>query len=186
LQINSGGAIFANSPIYGASSLLQYNLTGGYTRNLEWTSDIATIGTTPGYPNNVQISNNTTLNYYRATNTGPKGINGNLIIDAGSSFSYGAITTGGALSVKGNVTNAGNISLCSSGTLGDDLKRINTFEKKLRVITGLEDINTKGPIYKSEKGESKESFTLDDLNSSLDLKFQEDFEDQPKFKELNI
>jgi murein DD-endopeptidase MepM/ murein hydrolase activator NlpD len=69
-------------------------------------------------------------------------------------------------------------------TLGDDLKRINTFEKKLRVITGLEDINTKGPVYKSEKDDSKESFTLDDLNSSLDLKFQEDFEDQPKFKEL--
>jgi murein DD-endopeptidase MepM/ murein hydrolase activator NlpD len=69
-------------------------------------------------------------------------------------------------------------------TLGDDLRRINTFEKKLRVITGLEDINTKGPIYKSEKGESKESFTLDDLNSSFDLKFQEDFEDLPKFKEL--
>jgi murein DD-endopeptidase MepM/ murein hydrolase activator NlpD len=69
-------------------------------------------------------------------------------------------------------------------TLGDDLKRINTFEKKLRVITGLEDINSKGPVYKSEKDESKDSFTLDDLNSSLDLKFQEDFEDQPKFKEL--
>jgi murein DD-endopeptidase MepM/ murein hydrolase activator NlpD len=69
-------------------------------------------------------------------------------------------------------------------TLGDDLKRINTFEKKLRVITGLEDINTKDPVYKSEKDDSKESFTLDDLNSSLDLKFQEDFEDQPKFKEL--
>ena len=122
LQINSGGAIVTNSPIYGASSLLQYNATGNYNRNAEWTSDIATIGTTPGYPNNVQISNNTTLNYYRASNTGPKGMNGNLVIDAGSSLSYGAITTGGALSVKGNVTNAGNISLCSSGTLGDDLK----------------------------------------------------------------
>ena len=121
-QINSGGYFDNGSPIYGSSSLLQYNSTGIYNRSLEWTSDIATIGTTPGYPNNVQISNNTTLNYYRASNTGPKGINGNLIIDAGSSLSYGAITTGGALSVKGNVINAGNISLCSSGTLGDDLK----------------------------------------------------------------
>ena len=121
-QINSGGYFDNGSPIYGSSSLLQYNSMGNYNRSLEWTSDIATIGTTPGYPNNVQISNNTTLNYYRASNTGPKGINGNLIIDAGSSLSYGAITTGGALSVKGNVTNAGNISLCSSGTLGDDLK----------------------------------------------------------------
>lgn len=68
-------------------------------------------------------------------------------------------------------------------TLGDDLKRINTFEKKLRVITGLEDISTKGPVYK-DKGEDKESFTLEDLNSSMDLKFEEDIEDQPRFKEL--
>jgi hypothetical protein len=122
LQININGSITGNSPRYGSSSLLQYNSTGTYNRNLEWTSDIATIGTTPGYPHNVQISNSTTLNYYRATNTGPKGINGNLVIDAGSSLSFGATSTGGALSVKGNVTNAGNISLCSSGTLGDDLK----------------------------------------------------------------
>ncbi len=120
-QINSGGFFNNGSPTYGSSSLLQYNSTGIYNRSLEWTSDIATIGTTPGYPNNVQISNGTALNYYNAA-TGPKGINGNLVIDAGSSLSYGAITTGGALSVKGNVTNAGNISLCSSGTLGDDLK----------------------------------------------------------------
>jgi murein DD-endopeptidase MepM/ murein hydrolase activator NlpD len=69
-------------------------------------------------------------------------------------------------------------------TLGDDLKRINTFEKKLRVITGLEDINTKGPVYKAEKEESKESFSLEDLNSSLDLKFEDEIEDKPKFKEL--
>ncbi|MFY7883887.1 MAG: hypothetical protein ACOVOV_03460, partial [Dolichospermum sp.] len=122
LQININGSITGNSPRYGSSSLLQYNSTGSYNRNLEWTSDIATIGTTPGYPHNVQISNSTTLNYYRATNTGPKGINGDLVIDAGSSLSFGATSTGGALSVKGNVTNAGNISLCSSGTLGDDLK----------------------------------------------------------------
>lgn len=69
-------------------------------------------------------------------------------------------------------------------TLGDDLRRINTFEKKLRVITGLEDATSKGPVYKADKEEEKDSFSLDDLNSSLDLKFQEDFEDQPKFKEL--
>lgn len=69
-------------------------------------------------------------------------------------------------------------------SLGDDLKRINTFERKLRVITGLEDISTKGPMYKGEKDETKESFTLNDLNSSLDFKFEEDIENQDKFKEL--
>lgn len=71
-------------------------------------------------------------------------------------------------------------------TLGDDLKRINTFEKKLRVITGLEDISGKGPLYKpaNSNEETKESFNLEDLNSSLDFKFEGDMEDQPKFKEL--
>jgi murein DD-endopeptidase MepM/ murein hydrolase activator NlpD len=69
-------------------------------------------------------------------------------------------------------------------TLGDDLKRINTFEKKLRVITGLEDISNKGPVYKAEKGESKESFSLKDLNTSLDLDFTEDVEDQTRYREL--
>ncbi len=69
-------------------------------------------------------------------------------------------------------------------SLGDDLKRINTFERKLRVITGLEDISTKGPMFKGENDENKESFTLKDLNSSLDFKFEEDIENQTKFKEL--
>lgn len=70
-------------------------------------------------------------------------------------------------------------------TLGDDLRRINTFEKKLRVITGLEDVTNKGPLFKAEKEEEKkDSFSLEDLNSSFDLKFEEDFEDKPKFKEL--
>ncbi len=70
-------------------------------------------------------------------------------------------------------------------TLADDLKRINTFEKKLRVITGLEDVGTKGAVYKPNKEEEKESFSLEDLNSSLDLKIDVDsIEDQPRFKEL--
>jgi murein DD-endopeptidase MepM/ murein hydrolase activator NlpD len=69
-------------------------------------------------------------------------------------------------------------------TIASDLKRINTFEKKLRVITGLEDVSSKGPLYKPEKEEQKESFSLEDLNSSLDFKFDNDIEDQPRFKEL--
>lgn len=69
-------------------------------------------------------------------------------------------------------------------TIASDLKRINTFEKKLRVITGLEDVATKGPVYKPAKEETKDSFTLEDLNSSLDFKFDSDIEDDPKFKEL--
>jgi murein DD-endopeptidase MepM/ murein hydrolase activator NlpD len=71
-------------------------------------------------------------------------------------------------------------------TIASDLKRINTFERKLRVITGLEDVSSKGPLYKSEneKDENKESFPLEDLNSSLDFKFDSEIEERPAFKEL--
>jgi murein DD-endopeptidase MepM/ murein hydrolase activator NlpD len=69
-------------------------------------------------------------------------------------------------------------------TLSDDLRRINTFEKKLRVITGLEDATTKGALYRPEKEESKESFSLDDLNTSLDLKLDNEIDEHPRFKEL--
>jgi murein DD-endopeptidase MepM/ murein hydrolase activator NlpD len=70
-------------------------------------------------------------------------------------------------------------------SLADDLKRINTFEKKLRVITGLEDISSKDALYKPEKETEKESYPLEDLNSSLDLKIDLDsIEDQPQYKEL--
>lgn len=69
-------------------------------------------------------------------------------------------------------------------SLSDDLRRINTFEKKLRVITGLEDVTEKEPLYRPKEEEEKESFTMDDLNSSLDFKIETDIEDQPRFKEL--
>ncbi len=69
-------------------------------------------------------------------------------------------------------------------TLSDDLKRINTFEKKLRVITGLEDVTSKGALYKPDRDEEKESFPMKDLNSSLDFTIDVNIEEQPKFQEL--
>ena len=70
-------------------------------------------------------------------------------------------------------------------SIASDLKRINTFEKKLRVITGLEDISEKGPLYQpTNNEENKEKFSLEDLNSSLDIKLHQDVESEPKFKEL--
>jgi murein DD-endopeptidase MepM/ murein hydrolase activator NlpD len=69
-------------------------------------------------------------------------------------------------------------------TIASDLKRINTFEKKLRVITGLEDISSKGPLYKPEKEQEKDSYSLEDLNTAIDFKFDSEIDDDPKFKEL--
>jgi len=70
-------------------------------------------------------------------------------------------------------------------SLADDLKRIHTFERKLRVITGLEDVTEKGPVFKDEEGTQKEKYDMDDLNSSLDIKLKfENIDDQPAFQEL--
>ncbi|MDD5150323.1 MAG: T9SS sorting signal type C domain-containing protein [Flavobacterium sp.] len=119
-QINAGG-FFNQSPIYGTSSTLIYNTGGTYGRGYEWTESTGTIGTTPGYPNNIQLSNSTTLNYNNGTPLA-KAIAGNLTIDSGSSFfmDYGGGASGGALTVAGNVTNNGNLTL--GNTSGDDLK----------------------------------------------------------------
>lgn len=120
-QINTGG-FFNNSPIYGSSSTLIYNTGGTFNRGNEWQAlGVGTIGSTPGYPNHVQLSSATTLNYNNGTPLA-KAINGNLTIDSGSSFymDFGAGASGGFLTVAGNVTNDGNFTL--GNAVGDDLK----------------------------------------------------------------
>jgi hypothetical protein len=120
-KINAGG-FFNQSPIYGNASTLIYNTGGTYGRGYEWSAlGVGTIGTTPGYPNNIHLSGNTTLNYNNGTPLA-KTINGNLTIDSGSSFymDFGGGTSGGVLTVAGNVTNNGNFTL--GNTVGDDLK----------------------------------------------------------------
>lgn len=120
-KINAGG-FFNQSPIFGNASTLIYNSGGTFGRGLEWSAlGVGTIGTTPGYPNNIQLSGNTTLNYNNGTPLA-KAINGNLTIDSGSSFymDYGNVTSGGALTVAGNLVSAGNMTL--GYAFGDDLK----------------------------------------------------------------
>jgi hypothetical protein len=120
-KINADG-FFNQSPIFGSTSTLIYNSGGFYGRGYEWSAlGIGTIGTTPGYPNNIQLSGNTTLNYNNGTPLA-KAINGNLSIDSGSSFymDFGGGASGGPLTVAGNVTNYGNFTL--GNTVNDDLK----------------------------------------------------------------
>ena len=122
LQINPNGFVNNNAPIYGNASLLKYNSSSVFNRDIEWNRN---IGGAFGVPNNVQISNNTTLNYpYRQEGNPPPGalgITGNLIIDAGSSLymDYGSASCGGALTIAGNLTTAGNLTL--GFAIGDDL-----------------------------------------------------------------
>jgi hypothetical protein len=118
----NGGGFFNNAPIYGASSTLLYNTNGLFNRGIEWIfNGVGIIGTTPGYPNNVQLSNNTTFDYNNGTPLN-KATAGNLTIDSGSSFymDFGGGASGGVLTVAGNITNNGNFTL--GNAIGDDLR----------------------------------------------------------------
>jgi hypothetical protein len=120
-KINADG-FFNQSPIYGSNSTLIYNSGGTYGRGNEWQAlGVGIIGITPGYPNNIQLSGNTTLDYNNGTPLA-KAIAGNLTIDLGSNFymDFGGGASGGVLTVAGNVTNNGNFTL--GNTVGDDLK----------------------------------------------------------------
>jgi hypothetical protein len=120
-QINTGG-FFNTAPIYGGASTLVYNSGGTYGRGTEWSAlGAGTIGVTPGYPNHVQLSDNTTFNYNNGTPLA-KAMAGNLTVDAGSGFymDYGGGASGGVLTIAGSLNNAGHLSLGYS--IGDDLK----------------------------------------------------------------
>lgn len=111
---------FANAPTFGSASKLIYSTGTLYGRGLEWSANVAGVG----YPNEVQISGNTTLNY---PNTGsgafslPLGVAKNLTIDAGSSLYMGYGDSGnksGSLTIGGNLVNNGNFGL-GNATGGD-------------------------------------------------------------------
>lgn len=116
-QINAGG--FLNgSPTYGASSLLKYNTGGNYGRNGEWLPG-ATGGA--GYPANVQLSGNTTLDLPNGSTGSPFQLGGTLTIDNGSTLNMaGGTPLTQPLNVLGNLNLNGNLTLSTAG--GGDLR----------------------------------------------------------------
>jgi hypothetical protein len=112
LLMNANAFVNTNSPIYGSASLLSYRTTGTYGRGFEWLAlGIGTIGTTPGYPNNVRIGNNTILNYNNGTPLA-KACAGSLTIDGGSTFDMANGTPGtpGTFTIGGSVSNLGTFT----------------------------------------------------------------------------
>ena len=101
LQLNSGGYVSSNAPVYGTTSTLLYNTTYGV--GTEWTSTGTTAGS--GIPNNVTIQNNAAVTYPSGA---ARGMAGNLNIISGS------LTSGDILNVKGTVTNAGSLTTNST------------------------------------------------------------------------
>jgi len=96
LQLNSGGYVSSNAPVYGTTSTLLYNTTYGV--GTEWTTTGTTAGS--GIPNNVTIQNNAAVTYPSGA---ARGMAGNLNIISGS------LTSGDILNVKGTVTNVGSL-----------------------------------------------------------------------------
>lgn len=112
LTINTGGFVNTTAPSYGASSTLIYNSGTTYGRGTEWSS---TSGA--GYPTNIQISNNTTLNVRNSSDV-VRQISGNLIIDNGSTMSLENLsianpTTIGVI-ILGNITNNGTLNMSTT------------------------------------------------------------------------
>lgn len=114
-------AFFANAPIFGSASKLIYSTGGVFNRGLEWSAN--TVGA--GYPNDVQVAGNTTINY---PNTGSGafsqalGIAKNLTIDSGSALYMGygdSANKSGSLTIGGNIVNNGNFGL--GNAVGGDL-----------------------------------------------------------------
>ena len=115
LQLNSGGYVSSNTPVYGASSTLLYNTTYGV--GLEWTTTGTTAGA--GIPNNVTIQNSAAVTYSAGAT---RGMAGNLNIASGSS-----LTSGDVLNVKGTTTNAGTLTNNAAANLTGVVTNSGTF-----------------------------------------------------------
>jgi hypothetical protein len=127
-QINVGGFVVASAaPNYTVGSTLVYATGTTYGRSDEWITNT---------PHNVRITNGTTLDI-RNGSVVARTMNGNLIIEAGSSASMGNMT--GALTVGGGVEINGTLTLSSAE--GGDLRvagnftNNGTFASNGRVVT---------------------------------------------------
>jgi CSLREA domain-containing protein len=111
-QVNTGG-FMSGSPTYGSNSLLKYNTGGSYGRNGEW---LPNVSSGAGYPANVQLSGNTSLNLPNGSNNLPFQMAGNLTIDSGSTMSMSPLAQ--PLVVLGSIVNSGTLTL-STAPAGD-------------------------------------------------------------------
>lgn len=99
LQLNTGGTIISNAPVYGSTSTLIYNQTGAISVGTEWTSAATTAPPVVGRPANVTIQNSTDL----SMTTTDRSLFRDLDISSGSLSLNG---TSGNLLVGGNWTRA--------------------------------------------------------------------------------
>src|SRR5258706_1800091 len=107
-KINTGGS-FATASNYGSSSLLIYNSGGTFGRGFEWSALSAA-----GFPNDVQLSSNTTLNLGNGGAGTARALARDLTIDSGSTLSMAITVMTAGLTVGRNVLINGTLTLSSS------------------------------------------------------------------------
>jgi hypothetical protein len=110
MQINGGNLSVA--PIYGPTSTLFYNVS--YGRYVEWNATgVGTIGSTPGYPNNVTI-NTGTLDVYNSASGVARALAGTLTVNSGAIMNFNgmnaAFTVGAGIYVNGGTINMNTMS----------------------------------------------------------------------------
>jgi hypothetical protein len=142
LILNTSAYLSGFAPFYGASSKLKYNSGGNYSRNLEWSA-----ASGAGFPNDVQISNNTSLDLPNSSLnvSSSYSISRDLIIDANSAFymDFGAGSNSGSLIIGRNLSIAGNFSF-GDGEGGDVILKGNwlhstgtiNFNNRALLLTG--------------------------------------------------
>lgn len=161
LQLSSGGfASNGSAPTYASGSTLLFNTGGNYDMHngsadvAGWFRNVASTGSAQaGVPWNVTISNNTSVRYNTAnTDNFPRYINGNLIINSGSTFTLGGLSgTAGDFFLRGNWTNSGtfnpNVRLVTfNGASAQTLTGSTTFDYlTLSNSTGLT-LQTSSPV----------------------------------------
>jgi hypothetical protein len=130
LQLNAGGTITASkAPFYGSNSTLVYNNGGTVGRSVEWST---TSGA--GYPANVIVKNNTTINVANGDNATARTIRGNMTIESGSTVSMQALDA--RLSILGSVDVQGTGAIVfSSATNGNFVVRGNVNFSTTSTIT---------------------------------------------------
>jgi hypothetical protein len=104
-QIETGGSVTTNAPIYATGSTLVYN-TAAFNASTEWTPNVTTGA---GVPHHVLIGNGTNTAFSFAASNQFRHANGNVTISPSSSMTLSS-AGGGNLQLSGNFANNGTFT----------------------------------------------------------------------------
>jgi formylmethanofuran dehydrogenase subunit C len=135
LKVNQGGS-FSCAPTYSAGAILEYSTSNTFGPTTEWSS---TSGA--GYPANVHLINNTTLDLGASGTGTARKISEDMTIDPGSTLTLNGAghPMTAALTILGDTINNGSLLLSTSAggdlNLDGDFDNSGTFNAQTRTVT---------------------------------------------------